>query len=174
MSRTGIGINYLAICGSVSGPSSKDATRALEGIQSVLNGTSSFFVHEYPCHAPREERWFQMSVTPLPTSSGGALVSHLNVTERKLAEQKIKEQQEQVVTLAESIPQLAWMADADGNIHWYNRRWYEYTGTTPEQMKDLDWQSFIDPANRFRGERTLERFDRKRLAARYGFSFARR
>ena len=47
--------------------------------------------------------------------------------------------------MAESIPQLAWMARPDGHIYWYNRRWYEYTGTTPEQMEGWGWQAVHDP-----------------------------
>ena len=41
--------------------------------------------------------------------------------------------------------QLAWMANADGYIFWYNQRWYEYTGTTPEQMEGWGWQAVHDP-----------------------------
>lgn len=37
--------------------------------------------------------------------------------------------------LANTIPQLAWMADSEGFIHWYNDRWFEYTGTCPEKIK---------------------------------------
>jgi PAS domain S-box-containing protein len=44
------------------------------------------------------------------------------------------------------MSQLAWIARADGFIFWYNRRWYEYTGTTPEQMEGWGWQSVHDPA----------------------------
>jgi PAS domain S-box-containing protein len=44
-------------------------------------------------------------------------------------------------TLADAIPTLAWTAKADGYIDWYNARWYEYTGTTPDQMKGWGWQS---------------------------------
>lgn len=47
--------------------------------------------------------------------------------------------------LANSIPQLAWMARADGWITWYNDRWYEYTGTTPEQMEGWGWQRVHHP-----------------------------
>ncbi len=47
--------------------------------------------------------------------------------------------------LAEHIPTLCWMADADGYIFWYNRRWYEYTGTTPEDMQGWGWQRVQDP-----------------------------
>src|SRR6185369_16041425 len=48
-------------------------------------------------------------------------------------------------TLADAITQLVWIAQADGWISWYNRRWYEYTGTTPEQMAGWGWQSVHDP-----------------------------
>ncbi|MGE5206597.1 MAG: PAS domain S-box protein [Chlamydiota bacterium] len=48
-------------------------------------------------------------------------------------------------TMAESIPQLDWMANPDGYIYWYNQRWYDYTGTTPEQMMGWGWQAVHDP-----------------------------
>ncbi len=47
---------------------------------------------------------------------------------------------------ADNLPTLAWMANADGYISWYNRRWHEYCGTTPEQMEGWGWQSVHDPA----------------------------
>jgi PAS domain-containing protein len=40
------------------------------------------------------------------------------------------ESEQQFRVLAESMPQLAWMANADGWVFWYNKRWYDYTGTT--------------------------------------------
>jgi PAS domain S-box-containing protein len=43
------------------------------------------------------------------------------------------------------LPALAWIADADGSITWYNRRWYEYTGTTEDAMAGYGWQSVHDP-----------------------------
>ena len=51
----------------------------------------------------------------------------------------------EVEQLADSIPQLAWMTDATGYINWYNQRWYEYTGTTLEEMKGWGWQKVHDP-----------------------------
>ncbi len=47
--------------------------------------------------------------------------------------------------LAEHIPILCWMAEADGSISWYNRRWHDYCGSTPEQMAGWGWQSVHDP-----------------------------
>ncbi|GJD48282.1 Sensor histidine kinase RcsC [Methylobacterium crusticola] len=47
--------------------------------------------------------------------------------------------------LAESLPQLAWIAEASGVIVWYNRRWYDYTGTTPEAMYGWGWRAVHHP-----------------------------
>ena len=47
--------------------------------------------------------------------------------------------------LAENMPVLCWMADADGYIFWYNRRWHDYCGTTSETMAGWGWQSVHDP-----------------------------
>ena len=52
---------------------------------------------------------------------------------------------QQFESLANSLPQLAWIANGDGWIHWYNMGWYSYTGTTPEQMEGWGWQSVHDP-----------------------------
>jgi PAS domain S-box-containing protein len=46
--------------------------------------------------------------------------------------------------LAENIPTLCWIADSSGYIIWYNRRWYEYTGTTASDMEGWGWQSVHD------------------------------
>ncbi|MCJ2084227.1 sensor histidine kinase [Methylobacterium sp. J-090] len=47
--------------------------------------------------------------------------------------------------LAETLPQLAWIADGTGSIFWYNRRWYEYTGTTLEGMRGWGWRDVHHP-----------------------------
>jgi PAS domain S-box-containing protein len=53
--------------------------------------------------------------------------------------------EKQFRTLANSIPQLAWMADKEGYIFWYNDRWYDYTGTTLEEMRGWGWQKVHHP-----------------------------
>jgi PAS domain S-box-containing protein len=68
-----------------------------------------------------------------------------DVTERQRAEAARRESEERFQMMANSIPQLAWIARADGYIFWYNQRWYEYTGTTPEHAGGGDWQSVHDP-----------------------------
>jgi PAS domain S-box-containing protein len=47
--------------------------------------------------------------------------------------------------MADNIPQLAWMARPDGWLFWYNQRWYDYTGTTLEQMRGWGWRKVHHP-----------------------------
>jgi PAS domain S-box-containing protein len=48
---------------------------------------------------------------------------------------------------ADTIPVLAWYAEPDGNIPWYNQRWFEFTGTTLESQAGRGWQAVHDPAD---------------------------
>jgi two-component system sensor histidine kinase/response regulator len=68
-----------------------------------------------------------------------------DITDRKRAEDALRESEERFQAMANGIPQLAWMAEADGTIFWYNQRWYDYTGTTFEQMQGWAWQTVHDP-----------------------------
>lgn len=69
-----------------------------------------------------------------------------DVSSRKNAEDSLRQSEEVLRALANTIPQLAWMAQADGAIVWFNERWYEYTGTTPDNASGWGWQSTVDPA----------------------------
>jgi PAS domain S-box-containing protein len=68
-----------------------------------------------------------------------------DISTRKSAEDTLRQSEEVLRALANSIPQLAWMAQADGAIVWFNERWYEYTGTTLEQVVGWGWKSTLDP-----------------------------
>jgi PAS domain S-box-containing protein len=89
------------------------------------------------------------SAAPIRDTDGrvlGVVLVFRDVTEQRRASQALRDSELQFRTLANAIPQLCWMANADGWIVWYNQRWYEYTGTAPEQMEGWGWQSVHDPA----------------------------
>ncbi|MEO6406370.1 MAG: PAS domain S-box protein [Ferruginibacter sp.] len=75
----------------------------------------------------------------------GILVFAYDVTEQVTARNKIEESENRFSILADSIPNLAWMAYTDGNIFWYNKKWFEYTGTTLAEMHGWGWQSVHHP-----------------------------
>ena len=47
--------------------------------------------------------------------------------------------------MADNITQLAWIGDAEGSLYWYNRRWFDYTGTTLEEMAGWGWEKVHHP-----------------------------
>ncbi|MDP9084625.1 MAG: PAS domain-containing protein [Pseudomonadota bacterium] len=61
------------------------------------------------------------------------------------SQRRYREAADEFTGLADNVNQLVWMAKPDGGIFWYNRRWYEYTGTTPETMQGWGWQAVHDP-----------------------------
>lgn len=87
------GHNYLETVSDSFAAGDALAGEALQGIADVLAGKLAFFRLEYPCHSPDEKRWFTMRATALHGDESGGLfvVSHHNVTQRKLAEERVEE-----------------------------------------------------------------------------------
>lgn len=68
-----------------------------------------------------------------------------HLRELQLREEALRRAEEQFRQLANAMPQLAWIADADGRTLWYNDGWFAYTGKTHEQLQGSGWQSLHDP-----------------------------
>jgi len=77
--------------------------------------------------------------------TGKFAISFRDVTAQIHDKQMLTDSEQKFRTLADNISQLAWMANPDGYIFWYNQRWHTYTGTTPETMKGWDWQRVHHP-----------------------------
>jgi diguanylate cyclase (GGDEF)-like protein/PAS domain S-box-containing protein len=69
----------------------------------------------------------------------------LDISILKKVQLEVQESEIRFRTLVQNIPQLAWMAHSDGSIYWYNNRWFEYTGTTMEEMKGWGWTRVQHP-----------------------------
>jgi diguanylate cyclase (GGDEF)-like protein/PAS domain S-box-containing protein len=95
-------------------------------------------------HVGPQRRWTDDEAS-FAVAAANRVSLALEMSERKQVEAALRSSENQFRTMANTIPQLAWMAHADGFIFWYNRRWHEYTGTTPEQMEGWGWQSVHDP-----------------------------
>jgi PAS domain S-box-containing protein len=95
-----------------------------------------------------EECYFDFSYSPILKNNGkvgGVLVTVIETTTKKKAQDALKESEERFRAMADNIPNLAWMADSAGSLFWYNKKWYEFTGTNYEQMQGWGWQSVHDP-----------------------------
>ena len=104
------------------------------------------------------QRWFDVYAFRLGEAAERKVaVLFTDVTARRLAEDRLRDAEEQFRNLADNIAQFAWTADASGSIYWYNRRWYDYTGTTLEAMQGWGWQAVHHPDH---VARVVERFSR--------------
>jgi PAS domain S-box-containing protein len=83
---------------------------------------------------------------PLRNPAGeivGVNVAAEEITERKRAQAALQASERQFHTLADSIPQLVWMADARGAIFWLNNHWYDYTGRPVGEVDPYAWQAVL-------------------------------
>lgn len=85
-----LGVNYLQVCDAAHGVSCDEALPVAAGIRAVLEGRARSYALEYPCHSPSQQRWFQMTVTPLfENHPNGVVVMHIDITARKAAEERV-------------------------------------------------------------------------------------
>jgi signal transduction histidine kinase/GAF domain-containing protein len=80
-----LGMDYLELCRRAADQGSQHARAALAGLQSVLAKISPFFEMDCASGVAPEERWLQVSAVPLSSKSGGVVIRHMDITERKLA-----------------------------------------------------------------------------------------
>ncbi|TVP67261.1 MAG: hybrid sensor histidine kinase/response regulator [Nodularia sp. (in: Bacteria)] len=69
----------------------------------------------------------------------------LEISERQRILLVLKQSEERYRYLAESIPQLVWTSDAEGNSDYFNSNWYKYTGLTMEQSMGFGWLTALHP-----------------------------
>lgn len=89
---------------------------------------------------------------PIPGPGGEVFLGGIStdITDRKRLEDELQEREARFRVLADNIAQLAWMADGAGSIFWYNQRWFEFTGTTLDEMRGWGWMSVHHPTHRQR------------------------
>jgi signal transduction histidine kinase len=97
----GVGNNYLAVCDASDDANATDAAR---GIRAVVSGECAEFSLEYPCHTPEEDGWFMLQVKPYETEGERfVLAMHVDITDRRLLEQRTAEQAERMESFAKLL-----------------------------------------------------------------------
>lgn len=158
--KYGEGANYFDAC-TIQNDSTDDLTsKELKGIKDVLNGVINEFYLEYPCHSPVTERWFYMRVTLFEGSETMVLIEHNDISERKLAEQKLfttthalQQALNDLNNVLNSSLDVICSFDQEGRFVSVNDAAETIWGYKPEELKGL---KFIDLVFHEDAKRTLE------------------
>ncbi|GAB2776664.1 PAS domain S-box-containing protein [Hymenobacter luteus] len=111
--------------------------------------TGEFYEIEYRFKSRQGDyRWFLGQALPVRNEAGEIVKwfgTCTDIHDQKMQQLALRKREQDFMTLANAIPQLAWMADETGSLFWYNDRWFRFTGTTHEQMMGWGWQSVQHP-----------------------------
>ncbi|MDZ7655368.1 MAG: response regulator [Sulfurimicrobium sp.] len=99
----GVGENYFDACRRAIATGEAWAESALSGMRAILNGEMPYFHMEYPCYSPAEQRWFMLQASPLTGTLKGLVVNHVDISQLKVAEDKMRLDGEQQATLLQLL-----------------------------------------------------------------------
>ncbi|HUS30080.1 MAG TPA: GAF domain-containing protein, partial [Kofleriaceae bacterium] len=119
--------------------------RVLYGVPIVDGGVVIGVAKIGSINAPEFSEADQRVFSAMVARATAAIIQHVLRDQARAAAIKLAQRDEQFRALADNMAQLAWMADPTGSIHWYNRRWYDYTGTTFEEMQGWGWEKVHHP-----------------------------
>lgn len=112
----GVGMNYIELCEWATEECGEDARRAAAGMRQVIAGEAPLFSLEYAGHGQDEQRWFRMMVTPLHSHGHGAVVMHIDVTERRVAEERLRESEQLHRVTLSSLAEAVFITNDEGRF----------------------------------------------------------
>ena len=124
-------------------------------LDNVYYSGKAFSASEFPVKLLRkgklEKVYVNFEYDPLINGQGkvyGIMVVGTEVTEQVHARQKVEESEARFRLLADSMPQFVWSADKEGNMRYFNKAVFDYSGLLPEQIKNGGWIEIVHPDER--------------------------
>ncbi|KAF0112042.1 MAG: putative PAS/PAC sensor protein [Chloroflexi bacterium] len=129
----GVGANYLKICDLAVGERSEEASVVSEAIWKIISNENAEVSIEYPCHSPAEKRWFVVHITAFNIIQRYIVIAHENITARKLAEERLQENEWKFRSLTEQSSEGIVLVGVDGIIIEWNESEERITGVERER-----------------------------------------
>lgn len=158
LKKTGIGSNYFEVCTKAMETGETTGAEVLEGIQSVLSGKTIEFYLEYPCHSPIEERWFSLRITLFGETKNNLVLSHQNITERKLVEEKLRSVTDRLQLATKAANMGVWDWDINqNNLIWDDEMYNIYDLDHSEFYGAYEaWEATIHPEDLEQAKKDVE------------------
>jgi PAS domain S-box-containing protein len=134
LEHTSTGSNYFAVCEKAIADGDEIAARALEGILSVLNKERQTFELEYPCHSPTQQRWFILQVNNFGIDEQKVVISHQDISARKIAEAAQKQLEMRYRQIVETAQEGIWLIDENNKTTFVNDKMAKILEYSREEM----------------------------------------
>jgi PAS domain S-box-containing protein len=133
-----------------------DRPSVTAAIQNTLD-SADIFEHEYrTVDAHGKLRWViargqvERDESGEPVQFPGIMI---DISTRKAAEAKIQESEERLRFMADTMPQLVWVANAEGGVEYFNKHWFSYTGVDEQTAYGEGWNSLLHKSDQARARR---------------------
>jgi len=139
---------------SINDPAFSDPEKLAKLIGEVLIREGSWEGEVHNVKRDGTPFWCYASVSTFEHHRYGTVwvAIHQDITERKLAESRLRESEERFRAMADKAPIMIWMAEANDKRHdcrtFFNQRWHDFTGLTSEHLQDHRWHLSIHPDDR--------------------------
>ncbi|PJJ84880.1 PAS domain S-box protein [Mucilaginibacter auburnensis] len=121
MPNYGVGYSYIAIAEKANAVDKETASTIAEGIKDVISGKKSEFTLEFKSNLPNNKKWFQLVVAQLINSEEkGAVILHIDITDRKLAEQSLVKSEANLRSVFENTDLGIVLLDEQGKVISFN------------------------------------------------------
>lgn len=160
----GLGANYLSVCARATGSNAEEAPLVLQGLREVLGGARDEFYLEYPRHAPNQQVWYALRATRFWNTTLASetqetlrvVVTHEDISRRKLAEIGLREETEITATLYRIGLIVAGELDAGKLVEAITQAAVELTGATIGAFLPSPQESVAPPYSWGEGVSNLE------------------
>jgi PAS domain S-box-containing protein len=127
----------------------EDRSRVMDAVKAHLDGRTPTFSEEYRVQH-KDGRWIWILDRGIARRDASGQVirmagSETDITERKRAEEALRESEERFRIMADSSPVPIWVSDADGGVLFVNRAYSQLFGVALETLHATGWQPLIHP-----------------------------
>ncbi len=130
------GADYLQVCRVAAQQGDRYASAAIEGLQSVIEERRPSFLLEYPCSTEDRELWFLMHATRTQVGPAGVILSHIEITDRVLAEKQLRESQDRLYQALDAAYMICFEWDITKDEV---RRSFSNDSVLPATSSDRPW-----------------------------------
>lgn len=147
LNTVSLGVNYLEVCRQAAATGDKYATAAFAGLEALISEQQQNFLLEYECHTPTSKHWFLMQAQLIAQGAAKIIVSHLDITDFKLAQLALAESNARLALIIEEVNAGYWDWDLVTNKVYFSTEWKQQLGLAADAPLNHwhTWENLLHP-----------------------------